>query len=68
MGANIQFVFYRNSSGEIILKAMLNEKDMKLPLEEYAPGFYRWDDFRAYYTEHCKAVFEMLDRTENIDY
>ena len=68
MGANIQFVFYRNPSGEIILKAMLNEKDMKLPLEEYAPGFYRWDDFRTYYNAHCQSVFEMLDRTENINY
>ena len=68
MASNIQFVFYRNAAGEIIIKVMHNEKDVKLPVKEYAPGFYRWEDFYSYYDAHCTKVKEMLDKTENINY
>ena len=68
MASNIQFVFYRNAAGEIIIKVMHNEKDVKLPVKEYAPGFYKWEDFYSYYDAHCDKVMEMLDKTENINY
>lgn len=68
MGSNVQFIFYRNDDGEIILKVMHNEKDVTLPVKEYADGFYRWEDFYSYYDSHCNSVMEMLERTENITY
>lgn len=49
MGSNIQFVFYRNKSGDIIVKILYNEKETSLPgLEAFYGPYYRWEDLRQY--------------------
>lgn len=49
MASNLQFIFYRNKSGEIIVKVRYNEKDVFIPManQESAP-YYKWEDFRQY--------------------
>lgn len=54
MACNIQLVFYRPNKGDgpILLKALLNEKETtiaNLPTDQYP--YYRWDDFKAYFTK-----------------
>lgn len=51
MGVNFQMIFYRNASGEVIVKALHNEKEVSFPrLEPYAaPYYYSWKDLRAYF-------------------
>lgn len=66
MGANLQLVLYRDSAGDVLVKAMLNEKDLKLPLESVSEGFYRWNDFYTYYMKHCDEVEKSLKETENV--
>lgn len=68
MGSNIQFIFYRNDAEEVIVKVMLNEKDVTLPLKQIAKGFYRWDEFQKYYLDHCDKVEANLKQTENYNY
>lgn len=68
MGSNVQFIFYRNDSGKIIIKVMHNEKDLKLPLKEFSKGFYCWDEFQKYYLDHCDKVIADLKETENYKY
>lgn len=49
MAGNLQLIFYHNSKGEIWIKALLNEKPVKLPVDsEYAP-YYRWEVVKAYW-------------------
>lgn len=48
MGANLQIVFFKNKSNDIIVKFMLNEREIGLPVATENFPFYRWDDVRAY--------------------
>ena len=47
MAANIQFVFFRNGQGDILVQLLLNESDIRLPIAS-VDGFYRWDDLRRH--------------------
>ena len=49
MASNVRLIFYRKGS-EIIVKAQHNESDLKLPVRPYDGVFYRWTDFREFYT------------------
>ena len=49
MGSNIQFVFYKNRKGDILVRLLYNEKETSIPALEASDGpFYRWDDLRKY--------------------
>ena len=59
MGGNVQWIFFRDKSGEVIVKFLLNEEEATLPDgaipfytnakgSEFRP-FYRWQDVKAYY-------------------
>lgn len=58
MGGNVQWVFFRDRKGEVIVKFLLNEEEATLPDEvpfytnakgkEMRP-FYRWTDVKAFY-------------------
>lgn len=48
MAANLQIVIFRNSQGEEIATVRLNERPVKIRgVNEYAPGYYRWNDLRT---------------------
>lgn len=58
MGGNVQWIFYRNKQGDVIVRFLLNEEEATLPSSvpfytdakgrECKP-FYRWEDVRAFY-------------------
>ncbi len=49
MGATVQFVFYRNKAGNILLKVLVNEREATLPLKPVQGPYYGWNDFKAHY-------------------
>ena len=51
MGCNIQLIFYKpkKGSGDILIKALLNENETRLPLQAVTGPYYKWSDFRDYY-------------------
>lgn len=49
MAGNVQIVFFRNDSGDVLVKFMLNERETHVPVPTDQWPFYRWDDVRAYY-------------------
>lgn len=59
MASNIQLVFYRekatkknpNPTGEILVKALLNEKEVTLPTQTDNYPYYKWSDLNKYYAE-----------------
>lgn len=60
MGCNIQLIFYRpkkGKSGDILVKALLNEREQTLPVPTDCHPYYRWADLRDYYL-HKLADFE----------
>ena len=49
MAATLLFVYYRNKKGDILFKALLNEKEVTLPQLEPVKGpYYRWSDFLSW--------------------
>ncbi|MDE6272117.1 MAG: histidine-type phosphatase [Muribaculaceae bacterium] len=51
MAGNIQMVFYRNAEGDVLVKALLNEKEVRLPGQPVEGPYYRWADLRSYYLD-----------------
>jgi hypothetical protein len=43
MASNIQLVFFKNKSDDVIVKFMLNEREVAIPAETDIYPFYRWD-------------------------
>lgn len=57
MACNIQFVFYRKKGNEdVLVKVLLNEQEMKLPVESELAPYYHWKDVEKYY-RHKLAAF-----------
>ena len=44
--ANIMFVIYRNKEGKILVRPLLNERDVELPIKSVAPHFYEWNEVK----------------------
>ncbi len=60
MACNIQLVFYRPKNGrkgDILVKALLNEREQTLPVPTTQYPYYKWADLRDYYTKKI-ADFE----------
>ena len=56
MACNIQFVFYRKKrSDDILVKVLLNEQEMKLPVESALAPYYYWKDVETYYRNKLAA-------------
>ena len=54
MGCNIQLVFYRpkkGKEGDILVKALLNERETYMPAQTDNWPYYKWQDLREYYLQ-----------------
>ena len=70
MGCNLQWIFYRNKAGEVLVKMMLNEEEIAFPKQidgSMAP-YYRWEDVRKFYRELIPQMYEVggYNRLETI--
>ena len=52
MAGNIQFIFFRNPSrpDDVLVKVLHNEKEVRIPVPTDIFPFYRWADFKRYYS------------------
>lgn len=61
MACNVQLVFYRpkkGRQGDILVKALLNEREMSLPVSTDNYPYYRWADLRKYYEDKIRRFEE----------
>lgn len=57
MCGNVQLVFYRKADDDdILVRVLLNERDVKLPLKTDLTPFYHWQDLRAYWMTIVQAI------------
>ena len=56
MGCNIQLVFYRplKGKGQVLVKALLNEREVALPVNTDNYPYYQWRDLRKYWTQKLR--------------
>lgn len=63
MAGNLQWIFYRNDAGDILVRLRVNEQDATLPVEPAAKGiFYRWEDLRAHCLARCAEARKRIER------
>lgn len=55
MACNIQMVFYRNDSDDILVKVLFNEHEATLPFHTDNFPYYRWNDIKPYYQQKLKT-------------
>lgn len=61
MGSNIQIIFYRPaenpslSPDDVLVKVLLNEKEVTLPLDPVSGPYYKWSDMRDLYMSKLDA-------------
>lgn len=49
MGGNLQIIFYKNKENKVLLKVLLNENEVRLPLKSDFAPYYEWSEFEKYY-------------------
>ena len=60
MGCNVQLIFYKpkKGTGDILVKALLNENETTLPLKAVSGPYYKWNDFRDYFMRKLNNYVE----------
>ncbi|MBD9092737.1 MAG: histidine-type phosphatase [Bacteroides oleiciplenus] len=48
MGANLQLVFYRNKKNDVLVKFLLNENEVTLPIKSGKAPYYSWKEAKAF--------------------
>ena len=56
MGANIQWIFYKNEAGDILVKILHNEKPVSIPVKSDMKPFYKWKDIKDFYNEKLSEI------------
>lgn len=53
---NLQLIFYRpkKGTGDILVKTLLNENEVTMPVKTSIYPYYKWNDVREYYLEKLK--------------
>lgn len=61
MAGNLQLVFYRNDKDpqDVLVKAMINEREVTMPGQPLAGPYYRWSDLRDYYLRKLDNFVEI---------
>ena len=60
MAANLQIVLYRNKSGEVLVRSLVNERDAYLPIKCATAPFYPWKVF----CKHLENNFKELEKSQ----
>ena len=56
--SNLQLIFYRSKKAgdDILIKCLLNGREATLPLPADQAPYYRWADFKQFYTDRCSNI------------
>jgi multiple inositol-polyphosphate phosphatase / 2,3-bisphosphoglycerate 3-phosphatase len=57
MSANIQWILYSNGKN-FLIKILLNEKEVPLPVDTKTFPYYNWNDVRSYYLNKLSAIIK----------
>lgn len=49
MGGNLQLIFFKDKRNDVIVKFLLNEREVSVPVPTDMAPFYRWDDVKTFY-------------------
>ncbi|WPQ65779.1 hypothetical protein SIO70_13040 [Chitinophaga sancti] len=55
LSANIQWIIYSNGK-QFLLKVLLNEREVALPVKTTCYPYYKWEDVKSYYLSKLKKI------------
>ena len=62
MASNLQLIFFKDKKGTVLVRALLNEEEARLPVECYKdakgngyPYFYEWNKVEKYYRDKLET-------------
>ena len=59
MATNLQWIFYRNKGGEVLVKLLHNEQEVRLPIQSATAPYYRWEDLREAFNARIAEIAEL---------
>ena len=59
MATNLQWIFYRNKAGEVLVKLLHNEQEVRLPIQSATAPYYRWEDVRNAFNARIAEIAEL---------
>lgn len=70
MACNLQWIFYRNKKGEVLVKMLLNEEEIRFPIESDIAPYYRWEEVSKHYREQLPKIYDKggYNRLETLQY
>ena len=65
MACNLQWIFYRpvSGEGEPLVRALLNERPLRLPVTD-REGMCAWSDLKRHLAERCDTAFAILNKDQ----
>ena len=60
MAGNLQWIFYGNNQGDVMVKMLLNEEEVTLPLESETIPYYEWGKVKRYYSEQLIRILPTI--------
>ncbi len=66
MASNMQAIFFRpvDGEGEILVKFMMNEHDVELPIPSVTPHFYKWSSAREFLKSQADDATAVIVRSQ----
>ncbi len=65
MSLNLQFIFYRNHAGDVLVRMLYNERDLALPIPDCGTAyFYRLEDFRTFAEQRINLAHNIIATTQ----
>lgn len=55
MAANLQMIFYKNKKSDVLVKFLLNENEVSIPVETKSFPYYQWNDVKTYLERITKS-------------
>lgn len=56
MAANLQIILYRDKSGKVLVRSLINERDATLPIKCKTAPFYPWEEFSKLVLNNLKEL------------
>ncbi|MCI1779810.1 MAG: histidine-type phosphatase [Bacteroidales bacterium] len=57
MGANLQIIFYRNKTDDVIVKFLMNEKESYIPIKAETGPYYKWTNVRNFFISEISGLY-----------
>ncbi len=54
MGANLQLIFFRNKKNDVLVKFLLNENEVRLPIDSTTGPYYAWEKVKVFFNQSLK--------------